>query len=63
MQSSLPMDNYFDEQINTDQNLNVDEEIKKNIKLEIAIQDTGAGISKENINKLFTDFAKLNEHK
>lgn len=62
MQSSFPMDD-FDNQINTDQNMNVDEEIKKNIKLEIAIQDTGAGISKDNINKLFTDFAKLNEHK
>ena len=62
MQSSFPMDD-FDNQINSDQNMNVDEEIIKNIKLEIAIQDTGAGISKDNINKLFTDFAKLNEHK
>ncbi len=42
---------------------NMNEEIKKNINLEIAIQDTGAGISKENISKLFTDFAKFNEHK
>ena len=40
-----------------------EDEQKKNILLEIAIQDTGAGISKENIDKLFTDFAKLNEHK
>lgn len=57
MQSSLPME---DNLVNSE---NMNEEIKKNIKLEIAIQDTGAGISKENISKLFTDFAKLNEHK
>lgn len=50
-----------DNQINSFEN--EIEEIKKNVKLEISIQDTGAGISKENINKLFTDFAKLNEHK
>ena len=57
------MDDNEQAQINSDQNLNQDEEIKKNIMLEISIQDTGAGISKENLGKLFTDFAKLNEHK
>ena len=37
--------------------------MNKNIKIQIGIQDTGAGISNENIDKLFTDFSKLNEHK
>jgi hypothetical protein len=37
MQSSLPMDDNEQIQINSDQNLNQDEEIKKNIKLEISI--------------------------
>jgi signal transduction histidine kinase len=27
------------------------------------VEDNGAGISKENIKKLFSDFGKLNEHK
>ena len=27
------------------------------------MEDNGAGISKENIKKLFSDFGKLNEHK
>jgi hypothetical protein len=37
IQSSLPMDDNEQIQINSDQNLNQDEEIKKNIKLEISI--------------------------
>ena len=37
--------------------------IEKKIKILIIIQDNGAGISKENLNKLFSDFGKLNEHK
>jgi hypothetical protein len=36
MQSSLPMDDNEQIQINSDQNLNQDEEIKKNIKAELA---------------------------
>ena len=28
----------------------------------IEIEDNGAGISKENIKKLFIDFGKLDEH-
>jgi K+-sensing histidine kinase KdpD len=38
-------------------------DIEKFIKLKITIEDNGAGIKKENIDKLFTDFTKLNEHK
>ena len=37
-------------------------DIEKFIKLKITIEDNGAGIKKENIDKLFTDFTKLNEH-
>ena len=55
------MDDNQQIQINSDQNLNLDEEIKKNIKLEISIQDTGAGISKENLGKLFHNFSKLKD--
>jgi len=32
------------------------------IKLKIEIIDTGVGIKEENIDKLFMDFAKLDEH-
>ena len=31
-------------------------------KIQIKIIDTGIGIKKENLNKLFTDFGKLAEH-
>ena len=31
-------------------------------KIEIKIIDTGVGIKKVNLNKLFMDFAKLDEH-
>lgn len=30
-------------------------------KIQIEIEDNGIGISKENINKLFIDFGKLND--
>ena len=43
--------------------INSYKDITKFIKLKITIEDNGAGISKENIDKLFTDFYKLNEHK
>ena len=36
---------------------------KKKINIVIIIEDNGAGISEENIKKLFSDFGKLNEHK
>lgn len=36
--------------------------IHKYIKLQIVIEDNGVGISSPNINKLFMDFSKLNEH-
>ena len=39
------------------------EGIQKKYKIEIQVKDNGAGISKENIKKLFSDFGKLNEHK
>ena len=34
----------------------------KYIKLRIEIEDTGVGIKKENLKKLFMDFGKLDEH-
>jgi signal transduction histidine kinase len=36
--------------------------VEKYIKFEIRIQDSGYGISKENIGKLFMNFGKLEEH-
>jgi K+-sensing histidine kinase KdpD len=39
------------------------EYLEKKIKVQIQIQDNGAGISAENQKKLFSDFGKLNEHK
>ena len=33
------------------------------INFEIKIKDSGCGISKENISKLFMNFGKLDEHK
>ena len=36
---------------------------KKKINIEIMIEDDGAGISEENMEKLFSDFGKLDEHK
>jgi len=38
------------------------DEIEKCIALEINIRDTGPGISKDGISKLFMDFAKLAEN-
>jgi signal transduction histidine kinase len=35
---------------------------EKYIKIRIDIQDTGVGIKKENLSKLFMDFGKLDEH-
>ena len=32
------------------------------IKFRIQVTDTGVGIKKENLSKLFIDFGKLNEH-
>ena len=32
------------------------------IKFKLEISDTGCGIKKENIGKLFMDFGKLDEH-
>jgi signal transduction histidine kinase len=32
------------------------------IKIKIEIEDTGVGIKKENLSKLFMDFGKLDEH-
>lgn len=34
----------------------------KYIKIRIDISDTGVGIAKENLPKLFMDFGKLDEH-
>ena len=39
-----------------------DKENEKYIKIRIDIQDTGVGIKKENLSKLFMDFGKLDEH-
>jgi signal transduction histidine kinase len=39
-----------------------EEETLKYIKIKLEIKDTGCGIKKENLNKLFMDFAKLDEH-
>lgn len=36
--------------------------VKKHIKFEIRIQDSGYGISEENLSKLFLDFSRLDEH-
>jgi len=33
------------------------------MKIDIIIEDNGAGISEENMEKLFSEFGKLNEHK
>lgn len=38
------------------------EDILKYIKIKIDISDTGVGIKKENLSKLFMDFGKLDEH-
>jgi signal transduction histidine kinase len=34
----------------------------KYVKILIIIEDNGAGISKENLGKLFSDFTRLQEH-
>jgi signal transduction histidine kinase len=39
-----------------------DQESEKYIKIKIEISDTGVGIKKENLSKLFMDFGKLDEH-
>ena len=36
--------------------------VEKFIKFQIRIQDTGYGISPDNISKLFMNFSKLDEH-
>ena len=35
----------------------------KYLRLQIIIEDNGAGIKKENLSKLFMDYSKLDEHK
>jgi signal transduction histidine kinase len=42
--------------------VNSDEQTLKFIKFKIEIADTGCGIKKENLGKLFMDFGKLDEH-
>ena len=37
-------------------------DLQKYIKLQLIIEDNGAGISKENIGKLFKDYSRLEEH-
>lgn len=37
-------------------------EVEKYVKIALIIEDNGRGISPENLPKLFTDFAKLDEH-
>ena len=39
------------------------EEIEKYAKFRIDIEDNGAGISEENINRLFIDFGMLEQHR
>ena len=39
------------------------QEIEKYAKFRIDIEDNGAGISEENINKLFIDFGMLEQHR
>ena len=38
------------------------EDQKQYIKIKLEISDTGCGIKKENLDKLFMDFGKLDEH-
>ena len=47
MSSSCSKDSYLDE---------------KFIKIRMEIMDNGVGIKKENLNKLFMDFSRLDEH-
>lgn len=39
-----------------------DIEVYKYIKILLIVEDSGAGISRENIKKLFMDFSRLSEH-
>ena len=39
-----------------------DGELYKYIKIQIEVEDTGVGIKKSNLSKLFMDFGKLDEH-
>ena len=36
--------------------------VNKYIKLQIKIEDNGVGISEENLQKLFMDYTRLDEH-
>jgi len=40
----------------------IGEQVEQYIKFEIRIQDSGVGISKDNLSKLFMNFSKLEEH-
>ena len=40
----------------------IDEGIESYIKFALEIEDSGVGISEENLPKIFIDFMKLNEH-
>lgn len=37
-------------------------DLEKTIKLRIVIEDSGVGIKKENLNKIFKDYSRLDEH-
>jgi signal transduction histidine kinase len=43
-------------------NDDLDKDQEKFIKIRIEIIDTGVGIKKENLDKLFVDFSRLDEH-
>lgn len=38
-------------------------DVTKFIKLNLVIEDNGVGIKKENLNKIFMDYSRLDEHK
>ena len=60
----LPVDPHSSEisQSSEEEEEKDEEEQLKYIKLKLEISDTGCGIKKENLSKLFMDFGKLDEH-
>ena len=38
-------------------------DVTKVIKLNLVTEDNGVGIKKENLNKIFMDYSRLDEHK
>lgn len=61
-QSSTPLSELLQQNAFAIDNKEETKEQLKYIKLQLTVEDNGAGISKQNLGKLFKDYSRLEEH-